>query len=280
MLYRAKNTAAFYLAILMATALLAPIFALAAGTISTEEKHTIPRYLFSWTTQEKLKKMDARNPDRAHMPLKPIRDIHGIALQWPNLSLPGQPGVFSWTNPVGAMKYTSIGDLVTNTNEYYAGIAGKDTPALLVMVPKRDAKVVTMRTNYRELGSAADLALVAEGDLIFHEVLNPDGSVRFHEWIVRDPKAIATYTADPRKIPQSVRAYLEKAAKKGFRLPADELFHPVDSIGAYERERIQAYFDSDPEEVPEALRKSLYAAPKLSCGGEFGKVLPPPSPLR
>lgn len=80
--------------------------------------------------------MDARNPDRSHMPLKSIRDIHGIALQWPDLFLPGHPSVFSWSNPVGTMKYTSVGDAVTNANEYYAGVPDKDTPALLVMIPK------------------------------------------------------------------------------------------------------------------------------------------------
>jgi hypothetical protein len=151
--------------------------------------------------------------------------------------------------------------------------ARKDTPALLVMIPKRNAKVVTMRTNYRELGTATDPALVAQGDLIFHEVLNPDGSVRFHEWIVRDPSAIENYTADPRKMPKEVRAYLEKAMKKGFRIPAEELFHPVDSIGEYERERIKALFQSDPEEVPEALRKSLYREPRVECAREFGRIL-------
>lgn len=130
-----------------------------------------------------------------------------------------------------------------------------------------------MRTYYRELGTANNLDLVTQGDLIFHEVLNPYGSVRFHEWIVRAPNAIESYTADPRKIPEEVRAYLEHAAKKGFRMPKEELFHPEASVGEYERERVKAYFDSDPGEVPEALRKSLYRAPRFECARDFERVL-------
>ena len=177
------------------------------GTISP------PPLLFHWMSQGSAQSLAAPLSNSNEplplklLPLKIVDPSARIAMAHPDLS--GRAGLFAWTHPV-------LGMGTQPTENYGADPWYPDrSPILLVMRPKPDARVRVIDSEIYERIvdgekkwiTEVDLGTVENADLVYHRMrihrldsrtndADPLGEPFLQEWIVLEPSAIESFTAD------------------------------------------------------------------------------------
>lgn len=187
-----------------------------------ENTTQVPQYLFHW-----------RFKNTSSALFKKIKSKYGIVQQWPDLNLQDKEALFTWSHPIGGMKYPE-------NNEFYAGPTKTQDFELIVLKTDPNSKVLNLASIYKrnEPLTSASISL-DHYDFIFHQVYNQDGSLRYREWLVLNPQKILSAISDPRNYPDSVLSELNIALKPNYELMPDQKLSSANSVGEYEHTKIQ-----------------------------------------
>lgn len=200
------------------------------------EANEIPGVLYHWLSQESLEALAAGPHGTDVFPFKRATRTSAVVLFPP---LAGRKCLFAWTNPVTGMGAASgqrgLTGLRKRGNEAYASFASitrdghlitsRGPRALRLKVAPR-ARALLLVTSIKEPRPSQPADLTGY-DLIKHVsyATLQDEKPRLQEWIVLDPKAIASITADTATIARSLRAELDRLARPGFTYPEVELHY-------------------------------------------------------
>ncbi|MEK6706682.1 MAG: hypothetical protein AABZ06_12930 [Bdellovibrionota bacterium] len=210
----------------------------------------IPQYLYHWTSKESIKWMVRNNPNPRQVPMQTIPSQCKLTKLHPGLI--DHRGTFAWSDPVSAISGGDNGQ----TPELY-GKTGKhgEPPILLAMRPKREQRVLVIRTQKDAMITSYDAGYYDQFDMIYHEKLNPDGSVVYREWVVLRPESISSFSADPRVTAPLVKPYLNRL-RNGPRFLPEEL-HFADIQPDRTVSSVEAYFNGGRDHVPKVLLRPI-----------------------
>jgi hypothetical protein len=218
-----------------------------------------PPFLFHWTNQEKLEAMDEFNPDRSKLPLRYLKANHYVATEHPELI--GKPGLYAWTNPVNGMG--------VNEDETYALAKGGAPPRLLVIKPKAGATVIEVTTHVDNLSPVATPNL-DKYDFVLNRSYDSAGKLKYSEWIVLNPDAVESYSADPHVGGEFLKKELARLEDPTFQYPAGELFYQQEQPKDFWIKTVKGYLKANSaKEIPKALKEPKNGE---SCAVSFAKL--------
>lgn len=159
-------------------------------------KPKIPSVLFHWTTKESFEWMTHQRQNFNSPPMQTIDKNSLLATQFRNLS--DKQGTFTWINP---LKATRGGQDKTGIEWY---VKPNRTPVLVGYFMDKNARVLHLRTvDKADIESEKKIDNV---DVIYHQHLEKNGLLLFHEWVILNPTVIRRWTSDP----EELRPFIEK----------------------------------------------------------------------
>lgn len=177
---------------------------------------TLPTVLYHWTTEDSFLWM-ATEGAKGPIPMQTISESSRLALNHPVLA--NQPGTHVWPNPYFSLRG---GGMAQNDDpdqgfEWYAKPNKKNV--LIAYSIKSHARIKTLRTFTEEDRLARSTKTDFQGfDLIYHQHLNPDQTLAFHEWIILNPEIVDHWTGNAHEVIK----ILEKQS-----LPKDQRLRPI-----------------------------------------------------
>ena len=109
-------------------------------------------------------------------------------------------------------------------------------------------------------------------DLILNRAYKKDGTLEYSEWIVRNPDAIESYSADPKVAAPLLRRELEKLQTPGFEYREEELMSPGFRKKDFWLKRTKDFLRrNSSRNIPAALRQSLVGG-SIPCPAAFGAI--------
>ncbi len=213
-----------------------------------------PPYLFHWTSHSKLVRMAAETPKAGALPLRTLRADQTVVIHHPELA--GKPGIYTTSHPVTGISISP--------SEVYGRPEDGHPGRLLVLKPKRDARVVRIQTTAQN-AKGEKIPGIENADLLYNETFGADGKLMYREWIVLNPEAIENFTADPQAMREVLQQELARLKSGNPNYAPEERF----SLGSLDVKTwttvLEQYLTAGAEGIPPSLLRPFAAAPARGC---------------
>ena len=189
--------------------LLCPTRLWAAGKVLGIVEEPAPPNLFHWLSRDVLDKMANQvwlSPDPLRLPMRNMHPADAILKNVKGLE--GTSALFTWSNPVTGMAaspYEVYGDR-----------------AILIRMPPHPVRVLELETD--DAKGAVPTVDPSQFDVVHHVRRDAKSQkVIWEEWIITNPAAVESWTADPNIIRPLVQKEV-KRIERGEKYSADEVF--------------------------------------------------------
>lgn len=166
----------------------------------------VPRNLFHWSSKDSFEWMLKNRNSQAQVPMQTWSKNSFLTSAVPALK-ESNLATFAWTNPIMAMYGGE--DTEASPIEWYAK-PGK-APVLAHYVIKPTAKILKVKTIDSGEVQVEQNEREKKYDLVYHQHLDTERNLVYHEWVIVNPNSVESWTTDPKQISKYIaEAQLKK----------------------------------------------------------------------